>query len=347
MDGWETGAVSALGAALLGPTMFMMGRKVFRRRKQETKMADDETDQTKAGNGSPDRPADDESPLTVLGTWPVAGNDGTDPQVKVREQAMVTETFSTDKSPGADMPRTPWPPPRLPRLSGPAAGGVIPPQHPRNLAEQEQRWAAEGIDVARSTPTPTIPAQALRPARVDCEHCGGRGFMPGINDLLKDSIALVADQGDEVVRLFYSALLRAHPQLLTLFPGDPTQGDFGTDHRGAQQRDKLLRALVALSDLYDPSNAEKMAHLDQALATYGRAHASFVRQDGTAKGATLEEYAAVKEALFSTLVRAAGGKWSPDYTIAWGQAYDYAAAVMLAEQHRSGFAAPRFARTTG
>lgn len=168
--------------------------------------------------------------------------------------------------------------------------------------------------------------------------------MPGINDLLTESVALIGDEGDEVIRMFYSSLLRAHPQLMILFPGDPTQGDFGSDHKGAVQRDRLLKALTAIAGLYDPGDPEKMAHLDQALATFGRAHASFARQDGTVKGATLEEYAAVKEALFSTLIRVSGGQWKPEYTGAWSQAYDYAATAMMVEQFGSGFTAPRFPR---
>lgn len=217
----------------------------------------------------------------------------------------------------------------------------------------ERRWADEGIPPVREVPirnTPfgrladPHPMSLISQTRTDCEHCGGRGYMAGINDLLTESVALLGDQGDEVVRLFYSSLLRAHPQLITLFPGDPTQGDFGSDHKGAVQRDRLLKALTALAGLYDPADPDKMAHLDQALASFGRAHASFIRQDGTIKGATLEEYAAVKEALFTTLLRVAADKWKPEYTEAWNQAYDYAAASMLTEQFRSGFAAPRFPR---
>lgn len=224
--------------------------------------------------------------------------------------------------------------------------GVQRDDEPPTLVQQEaRRWAAEGIPPVR-TGSFGQPAAAplVSQFRIDCAHCGGRGFMPGINDLLTESVALLGDQGDEVIRMFYASLLRAHPQLMTLFPGDPTQGDFGSDHKGAIQRDRLLKALTALAGLYDPGNPAKMDHLDQALGSFGRAHASFVRQDGTIKGATLEEYAAVKEALFTTLVSVAADKWQPEYTEAWSQAYDYATAVMLTEQFRSGFAAPRFPR---
>ncbi len=189
-----------------------------------------------------------------------------------------------------------------------------------------------------------VPRPMVSQHREQCPHCEGTGFMPGISDYLRESIALVGDQGDEVVRAFYGTLFRAAPELVKLFPGDPTKGDLGTDHKGARQRELLLSALVALSDLYDPDDGDKMARLDTALGSFGRKHAAFVRPDGTIKGATWEEYGAVKDALFQTLVRFAEEKWKPEYTEAWSQAYDYAAAVMLAEQHRSGFSAPRFPR---
>lgn len=189
-----------------------------------------------------------------------------------------------------------------------------------------------------------VPAPIVQASRVECEHCKGRGFVPGINDLLQESIALLGDGGDDVIRSFYVELFRRDPDLAALFPGNPTQGDFGTDHKGAVQRDKLLKALGALAQLYDPGDPDKMEHLDNALATYGRTHASFVRKDGTIKGATWEEYAAVKESLFTTLIRVAAEHWRPEYSAAWSQAYDYAAGVMLVEQFRSGFVAPRFPR---
>jgi hemoglobin-like flavoprotein len=190
----------------------------------------------------------------------------------------------------------------------------------------------------------SVPKQLVSSRRESCEHCGGTGFMPGISDHLRESISLLGNQGDEVVRTFYRMLFRTAPGLVALFPADPSEGDLGTDHRGAQQREKLLQALVALSDLYDPDDAEKMDRLDRALQTFGRSHAAFARADGTIRGATLEEYVAVKDALFTTLLQAAGHAWKAEYTESWSQAYDYATGIMLAEQYRSGFSAPRFPR---
>jgi hemoglobin-like flavoprotein len=214
-------------------------------------------------------------------------------------------------------------------------------QVPSEATTYDVEYWGRGI---RSFAVATVPTPIVQPARITCGHCEGRGFVPGINDLLQESIALLGDAGDEVIRTFYVDLFRRDPDLAGLFPGNPTKGDFGTDHRGAQQRERLLEALKALANLYDPGKADAMEHLDQSLARFGRAHASFVRKDGTIKGATWEEYAAVKDALFTTLVRAAGEHWRAEYTEAWSQAYDYAAGVMLVEQFRSGFAAPRFPR---
>jgi hemoglobin-like flavoprotein len=310
-DPWALGAVLLVGAALFGPVIFMMGRDVFRRRKQETMSEQNQPE-----------PAAAPEPQEL---------DEQDHQAAVREPVMAGRA-AVPLQRSDDVP-----------VAGrqPAPAGT----------DDEQRWANEGIPPLRPMPTNVFrrspaPQPLISQFRIDCHECGGRGFMPGINDLLQESVKLLGNDGDEVIRLFYSSLLRAHPQLITLFPGNPTQGEFGSDHKGAKQRDKLLKALTALADLYDPGDPDKMKRLDDSLASFGRSHASFVRQDGTMRGATLEEYAAVKEALFTTLLRVAAGKWRPEYTEAWGQAYDYAAAAMLTEQFRSGFAAPRFPRSS-
>lgn len=236
-------------------------------------------------------------------------------------------------------------------------------------AELEARWAAEGIpdtqtamagasvDAPVSPPpfrgrmavpaTRPAPAPLVSPVRIDCEHCKGVGYVPGVNDLLVESAALIGDRGDEVVRLFYSTLFSDAPAMAYLFPPDIVSASAGTQNSaGVAQREKLLGALVALAELYDPGVPGKLDRLNSALTRFGRAHAAFARQDGTTWGATLEEYAAVKTALFSTLVRVAAEHWKPEYASAWSQAYDYAAAVMIAEQLRSGFVAPRFPRSS-
>jgi hemoglobin-like flavoprotein len=205
-------------------------------------------------------------------------------------------------------------------------------------APQPSRNILAGAPVTASAP---VPAPLVNPVREPCPHCEGSGFVPSISDHLRASIALVGGSGDEIVKAFYSELLSLAPDLAGLFPRDLLTTDATKG-----QRDKLLRALIALSEMYDPADEEKMGKLDTALKAFGRSHAAFARTDGTVRGASWEEYAAVKEVLFRTLVAAAGKAWAPEYTASWSQAYDYAAAVMLTEQYRSGFGAefPRFPR---
>lgn len=204
-------------------------------------------------------------------------------------------------------------------------------------SEQQRRYAPEVEESGvHALPEPA----ALSGQRMPCDGCNGTGYMiVSTRDLLKESLALVGDGGDTVVKEFYARLLGAAPDLAGLFPPDLLTVD---TIRG--QRDKLLQALVALADSYDPDDDESMTRLDTALRAYGRSHAAFARPDGTVRGATLDEYAAVKTVLFGTLVDAAGPAWIPAYTTAWSEAYDFAAVTMMHEQHRSGFYHPRQAR---
>jgi hemoglobin-like flavoprotein len=164
--------------------------------------------------------------------------------------------------------------------------------------------------------------------KVDCDECRGRGYViVSTRDLLRQSIGLVSD-GDELVREFYRRLLDAAPGLAVLFPADLL-----TEDSIKKQREKLLNALTALAHLYDPDDPKNMDKLTTALKAFGRSHASFDRQDGSQRGATFDEYAAVKAALLDTLTDAAGQAWKPAYSDAWSEAYDFAAVTMLAEQY--------------
>jgi hemoglobin-like flavoprotein len=188
--------------------------------------------------------------------------------------------------------------------------------------------------------------QALRPP---CPACRGKGYVMTTSDLLRESIALLdGETGDTAILTFYSRLLDAAPNLAEIFPSDllaPRDPLGDPDSRGLKQRDKLYGALKALATMYDPDNPDSLEPLDTALQAMGRAHAAFWRpSEGVTRGATLEEYAAVKAVLFGTLHDLAGEAWLPEYDAAWSEAYDYAAAEMLREQHHSGFKSARYPR---
>jgi hemoglobin-like flavoprotein len=187
--------------------------------------------------------------------------------------------------------------------------------------------------------------------RAPCPHCRGKGFVMTTSDLLRESVGLLGRTEDDAVLVFYRHLLEAAPSLAEIFPADllaPRHGLGDPDSRGIGQRDKLYGALEALATMYDPADTSDdgpMARLNTALCSFGRAHASFVRpSEGVTRGATVEEYGAVKAVLFATFHELAGEKWLPEYDAAWAEAYDYAALEMLREQYRSAFRAPRFPR---
>lgn len=190
------------------------------------------------------------------------------------------------------------------------------------------------------------PAADVRTVRAACPTCEGVGYVERtINELLRESIALIpVDGGDGVISEFYSRLLAAAPSLIPLFPRDLlTAATQEGASPGAMQRDKLLQALLALSELYGGS-ADDMARLDAALETFGRHHAAFQRPDGTVQGATEAEYDAVRDVLFGTLIDTAGRAWLPEYTAAWLEAYSYAKTGMLWAQYHSGFTSARYTR---
>jgi hemoglobin-like flavoprotein len=195
-------------------------------------------------------------------------------------------------------------------------------------------------EVVEDPPAATTNSRMAMPTRADCPHCRGTGKILTTNDLLRESIALVGDQGDDVVREFYRRLLDAAPGLAELFPADLLAED---TIKG--QRDKLLQALIALANLYDPENADQMGILDTHLAVFGRSHGTFYRaSEGVTRGATLDEYQAVKVVLFGTLRDFGEALWLSEYDAAWSEAYDYAAGAMLFHGMRSPLKSARYAR---
>jgi hemoglobin-like flavoprotein len=178
----------------------------------------------------------------------------------------------------------------------------------------------------------------------DCPHCMGTGHVLTTNDYLRMSIQLLGDQGDKVVAEFYARLLTEAPELASLFPDDLVDPLAGAASPGRIQRDKLLGALVAVSQTYDRTDLSAMEILDTHLATFGRAHANFHRPDGSVRGATLAEYHAVKVVLFGTLHDAAGEAWRPEYDDAWSEAYDYAVGEMMHAQNHTDQKAARYPR---
>jgi hemoglobin-like flavoprotein len=214
-----------------------------------------------------------------------------------------------------------------------------------------------------------IPQPIVNSIGEVCPTCGHK--MPGIKELLEESAGWI-DNLDGVVVAFYNQMLdMAHSDavelalaqgksaeqaeldgqdavadLAYLFPSDLLTAAEGEDSRGAGQRDKLAKALVALATTFDPGNEDKMTRLDNVIKSMGHRHAAFERRNGTIQGATLGEYNLAKRALFAVL-GTLGDRLTAAHVEAWSQAYDYAAAGMMQVQIRSGASAPRFSPNHG
>jgi methyl-accepting chemotaxis protein len=124
--------------------------------------------------------------------------------------------------------------------------------------------------------------------------------------LLSESLNLIAPVAPELIAAFYDRLFADHPSVRPMFP--PVMD---------LQRDRLLKAVIALVTHYDNPDA-----LVPALTVMGRNHVRY--------GAQLDHYAAVGGVLLGTLRTFAGDAWNAEYEGAWQRAYTFAAGTMMA-----------------
>jgi NAD(P)H-flavin reductase/hemoglobin-like flavoprotein len=122
---------------------------------------------------------------------------------------------------------------------------------------------------------------------------------------LKDSFALVAKHGGEVVLSFYADLFLRAPEARDMFPVVMSA-----------TRDRLLAALGSV--VSDVDNLEALVPYLQGL---GRDHRRF--------GAQPEHFALVGASLLATLEKYAGDAWTPELEEDWKAAYALVAQVMV------------------
>jgi hemoglobin-like flavoprotein len=127
----------------------------------------------------------------------------------------------------------------------------------------------------------------------------------GDQQLLAESLGLLTPVASDVVASFYDQLFADHPQVRPMFPS-AMEG----------QRDKLLKAIIALVTHYD-----RPEQLVPALTAMGRRHEEY--------GVRIDHYSAVGLTLLATLRRYAGAAWTAEYEGAWLRAYTFAAGVMM------------------
>jgi hemoglobin-like flavoprotein len=126
-------------------------------------------------------------------------------------------------------------------------------------------------------------------------------------EVLEQSFAAVAPQGDELVEIFYHNLFADFPQVRPLFAGIEMP----------EQKKKLLAALKLTVD-----NLRKPETLVPALEDMGLRHVDY--------GAREEHYPAVGQTLLKSLSEVACDAWTEEVNDAWAEAYGEITKIMLA-----------------
>ena len=130
---------------------------------------------------------------------------------------------------------------------------------------------------------------------------------PGLQvELLEDSFAALAPQGEDLVDLFYEKLFFLHPAVKPLFAN--------TD-MGSQKKHLLDSLVLVVNNLRAPDK------LVPALKAIGARHQQY--------GAKPEHYPVVAETMLSAMAELAGDLWTDELHAAWEEAFGLVAQIML------------------
>ena len=128
-------------------------------------------------------------------------------------------------------------------------------------------------------------------------------------ELLEQSFAAVAPQGDRLVEVFYQHLFEDYPAVKPLFENVEM----------AEQQKKLLASLKLVVE-----NLRRPEVLGPALEEMGTCHVGY--------GAQEAHYPAVRDTLVDVMGQMAGDAWSEQLTGDWTAALDLVASVMIEGQ---------------
>lgn len=123
---------------------------------------------------------------------------------------------------------------------------------------------------------------------------------------LETSFDHIAPRGDQLVDLFYSRLFAVAPDVKPLFAD--------TDLK--RQKAMLLAALILLR-----KSLRDLDSVTPALRSLGARHVRY--------GAQPQHYPVVGEVLIVSMAQVAGEAWTPEYQLAWTEAFAVVAGVML------------------
>ena len=161
---------------------------------------------------------------------------------------------------------------------------------------QEDEAVTTGQSEKKSTvktPKKTVKAAQETPEKTDTE-------------IVEQSFAQLAEQGEQIVNEFYQHLFSHYPELKPMFDGVSAAG----------QQKKLLAALILLVN-----NLRKPEILQDYLKGLGLRHQGY--------GVGAEDYQKVKTSLLTVMSRLAGENWTDSVEAAWDNTLNAVAQQML------------------
>jgi nitric oxide dioxygenase len=136
---------------------------------------------------------------------------------------------------------------------------------------------------------------------------------PEQSQIVKSTVPVLQQHGEEITRVFYRQLLAAHPELTSMF--DPVNQQDGTQAR------RLAAAILAYA-----GNIDRLSNLSGAVDAIGHRHVSL--------GVLPEQYPVVGEHLLQAIQTVLGDAATEEIVGAWAAAYEQLAAIMI--EHERG-----------
>jgi methyl-accepting chemotaxis protein len=164
------------------------------------------------------------------------------------------------------------------------------------MGDDPLAWLAEDENASQT--------KAPQPKRTRTRRTAAK--MKTETELLEESFAALAPQGEALAARFYERLLEQYPELAPLFSGVSIAG----------QQKKLLASLVLLVQ-----NLHKPDVLKDYLSGLGARHVHY--------GVVAEHYPMVAENLLAVMEEFAGSLWTPEVKQAWENTLNNVATIML------------------
>jgi len=126
--------------------------------------------------------------------------------------------------------------------------------------------------------------------------------------IVKSTVPVLQQHGEEITRVFYRELLAVHPELNRMF-------DKSNQQDGTQAR-RLAGAILAYA-----GNIDRLSNLGGAVDAIGRRHVGL--------GVLPEQYPVVGKHLLQAIQIVLGDAATEAIVTAWGAAYEQLAAIMI------------------